>query len=529
MSYVSLTFPLFVIIVFLLYFVAPLKWRWIVLLFASYAFYFLADAKSLVFIAITTVCTFFAAQLMGHISTQTKDVLKLNNSVWSGDQRKKFSGKQQRKRRTVMICALLLVFGILGVLKYFSFITYNISSLLGLPENLWRLDILLPIGISFYTFQSTSYVIDVYRDAYNPDRNFAKYALFVSFFPQILQGPIGRYDELAPQLTAPNKFSSNNLKNGLQLVLWGYFKKLVIADRIAVLVAAVYDGGGNFGFFVNSIAVLAYGLQIYCDFSGGIDISRGIAEVMGIKMAQNFKRPYFAQTISEFWRRWHITLGNWTREYVFYPVVLSKGITKLARQLRKRLGKHAAKVLPACIASLICFLIIGIWHGAAWKFVFYGLYYGLLIAFSQLFNPFFNRLSDKLKINRKCFSWRLFGMLRTLFLVSIGRCIVRSEDFAHGINMINSSLTRWDPWSIFDGAPLKLGLNQYDYHVLFFAVLILLVVGILQEKGYEIRKEMEKQNLWFRAVIIIGAVIAIVLFGAYSSGYSALNFIYAGF
>ncbi len=529
MNYISLTFPLFVAVVFLLYFTTPLKWRWTVLLMASYAFYLLADVRSLIYIIITTAITFFAAKTIGGINKRTKETLKQNDSIWNPDQRKVFSRTQRNKTRGALVCTLLLVFGILGFLKYYNFVADNLSHFFGLPENIWHLNILLPIGISFYTFQSTGYLIDVYRDAYKPDTNIAKYALFTSFFPQILQGPIGRHDELASQLTAPNKFSYTNLKSGLQLVLWGYFKKLIIADRLAILVASVYDSGGRYGFFANTLAILAYGLQIYCDFSGGIDISRGIAEVMGIKMAENFKRPYFAQTVSEFWRRWHITLGNWTREYVFYPVVLSKGVSSLARKLRKWPGKHAAKVIPACIATLICFLIIGVWHGAAWKYVFYGLYYGLLISLAQLLTPFFNKLADRLKINRECFSWRLFGMLRTLFLVSIGRCFVRSGGFMDGFNMLYASVTRWDPWTLYDGTLLKLGLDQYDYNVLLFAILALLVVGILQERGLEIRREMHKQNLWFKAAITLGAIIVILIFGVYGSAYNASSFIYAQF
>lgn len=529
MNYISLSFLLFVTLVFVFYFLTPLKWRWVVLLIASYAFYLLADAKYLIFVVITTASTFYAALLIERINRKAKEVLGKNEDVWDADKRKSFSRAQLRKSRAVLTLALLLIFGILGFLKYYNFVAANIGALFGLPENAWQLEILLPIGISFYTFQTASYLIDIYRGAYKADRNIAKYALFVAFFPQILQGPIGRYDDLAVQLTAPNRFSYKNLKFGLQLMLWGYFKKLVIADRIAVLVSAIYDNFTQFGFFTISLGLLAYGLQIYCDFSGGIDISRGIAEVMGIKMAENFRRPYFAQTVGEYWRRWHMTLGNWTRDYVFYPIVLSPGITKLARGLRKRVGKHAAKVLPACVASMMCFLIIGIWHGAAWKYVFFGLYYGSIISLSELLAPFFNKLAGRLKIDRKCFSWRLFGMLRTLLLVSIGRCFARSGGFMDGVLMLKSGLSNWDPWTLYDRSLLQLGLSQSDYNILIFGILILLVVGILQERGLEIRAALDRQNLWFRWLIAIGAIIAVLLFGAYGTEYNAQSFIYAQF
>jgi alginate O-acetyltransferase complex protein AlgI len=529
MNFISLSFFLFIGLVFVFYFLVPLKWRWIVLLVASYAFYLLANAKYLIFVVVTTAATFYAALLIERIKQRAKEVLSENEAVWDADERKAYIRAQQRNSRTVLILALLLIFGILGFLKYYNFVAANISALFGLPENAWKLDLLLPIGISFYTFQTASYIIDIYRGAYKADRNIAKYALFVSFFPQILQGPIGRYDDLAAQLTAPNRFSYKNLKFGLQLMLWGYFKKLVIADRIAVLVAAIYDNTAQPGFFTMSLGLLSYGLQIYCDFSGGIDISRGVAEVMGIRMAENFQRPYFAQSVSEFWRRWHMTLGGWTREYIFYPIVLSPGISKLARGLRKKVGKHVAKVLPACVAGMLSFLIIGIWHGPAWKYIFFGLYYSSIVTLSRLLSPLFDKLAEKLKIDRNCFSWRVFCMLRTLALVSVGRCFSRSSGVMDGVLMLKSGLTNWDPWALFDGSLLRLGLSLSDFNILIFGILVLLVVGILQERGIEIRAALDSQNLWFRWLIVIGAILAVLLFGVYGSNYDARSFIYAQF
>ena len=178
---------------------------------------------------------------------------------------------------------------------------------------------------------------------------------------------------------------------------------------------------------------------------------------------------------------------------------------------------------------MMCFLIIGIWHGAAWKYVFFGLYYGSLVSLSELLNPLFNKLADRLKIDRKCFSWRLFGMLRTLLLVSIGRCFARSGGFMDGVLMLKSGLSNWDPWTLYDRSLLQLGLSQSDYNILIFGILILLVVGILQERGLKIRAALDRQNLWFRWLIVIGAIIAVLLFGVYGSGYNAQSFIYAQF
>lgn len=529
MSFNSFAFILFLTLVILVYFVVPKKAQWIVLLIASYVFYFFSSIQMSVFLVASTLITFYAGIVIGKINEMQRAALEAESL--DKDRRKLLKIAFKRKTRTVLVCALILNFGILGILKYYNFFAINMNSLFAafsVNAALPHLELLLPLGISFYIFQSSGYMIDVYRNKYSPDRNIAKYALFVSFFPQIVQGPISRYDGLAAQLTAPHKFSPDNLKSGLQLMLWGFFKKMVIADRLAALVGTVFDSGSQFGFFVNSLGILAYGLQLYCDFSGGIDVARGIAEVMGINMAQNFQRPYFAKTVAEFWRRWHITLSSWARDYVFYPVVLSKKMSKLSQRLEK-FGNHIARVLPPCIATMVCFLMIGVWHGAAWKYVFYGLYYGSLISLSLLLNPLFNKLSDKLKINRHCYSWRLFGILRTLLLVSVGRCITRSGGFMNGLTMLKSSLIHWDPWTLYDGTFLKLGITQTDYNIVFAGILILLVVGILQEKGLGIRAALKKQNLWFRWLIIIGAVIAVLLFGVYGSSYNTQNFIYAQF
>lgn len=532
MDYISVTFLLFISLVVLLYYVLPRKFRWVWLLISSYAFYFFSSIPLSVFLVMSTVVTFFAGILLGRVNDRQEAALTLKENPPSGDEAKRLRAAFQRKKRAIVVAAVVINFLVLGVFKYYNFFAGNINSLLGLlsiEASLPRLDLLMPLGISFYIFQSAGYVIDVYRGRHRPDRNLAKYALFVSFFPQLVQGPIGRYSDLAGQLTEPHRFSFENLRSGFQLMLWGYLKKLIIADRLAVFVSTVFDGGGGFGFFVNTTAMLAYGLQLYCDFSGGIDISRGVAEMMGIKMAENFRRPYFAQTVSEFWRRWHITLSSWARDYVFYPMLLSKRTARLAQRIRKAFGSRAAKILPACLATLVCFLIIGIWHGAAWKYVFYGLYYGSLISLSLICEPYFDRLADRLKINRNCFSWRVFGMLRTLALVTIGRGVTRSGGFMDALTMMKSSLMNWDPWTLYGSTFSDLGLTQKDAVIVFAGIVVLLAVGILQERGLSVRSAINRQNLWFRWALMIAAIAALLIFGVYGAKYSAASFIYAQF
>ena len=256
---------------------------------------------------------------------------------------------------------------------------HSLLGAVGLDIAMPDFKLVLPLGISFYTFQTMGYVIDVYRGKFRAAKNPAKFALFASFFPQIVQGPIAFYSDLAYQLYAPHDFNYNRFKSGGILALWGLFKKLVIADRAVAMVKLV---AGNYSDFKGTyilMAVCMYAIQLYADFSGGIDICRGFAEMLGITMAQNFRQPYFSRSLTEYWHRWHITLGEWLRTYLFYPISISKPFLKMGKQLKKHGLKHLGKVLPTSIASLITFIVIGVWHGAAWKYVAFGLFNGMAI------------------------------------------------------------------------------------------------------------------------------------------------------
>lgn len=260
----------------------------------------------------------------------------------------------------------------------------------------------MPLGLSYFIFQSVGYVIDVYRGKLPAQKNPLKYGLFVSFFPQMVQGPISRYDQLAPQLLAERSLDWRDLKFGIQLCLWGYFKKLVIADRAAVLVNAVITENCPYGGAVIASGILFYCIQLYCDFSGGIDITRGVARMFGIDMAENFRRPIFAMSLTEYWRLRHITLGAWMRDYVFYPLSLSKAFGRLSRWARTHIRGTGGKIFATSLATFIVYLIIGIWHGANFRYIAFGLWNGVLITASLLLERTFLRWKSALHttINR---------------------------------------------------------------------------------------------------------------------------------
>ena len=467
---------------------------------------------------------------MGKIDSKTKELCKKEEDR---KVKKQIKNKAKTKKKWIVFLAVLINFGILISLKYCNFIFKNLNSLfdmIRIPIEIPFKQILLPLGISYYTLQAISYVVDVYRGKYLPDKHLGRVALFVSFFPQMIEGPIGRYDELANQLYEPHKFNYENVKFGIQLMLWGYFKKMVIADRAALYVNEVFAHYQNYIGIPLFFAAALYTLQIYAEFSGCIDIVRGTAQILGINMAENFKRPFFSKSVQEFWRRWHITLGTWFKEYIFYPISLSKLTVKIS-ELAKKIFKtsYITKLIPAIFALFFVWFGNGIWHGASWKYIFYGLYYYIIMVIGMLFEPLGNKILNKLKINKEAFSYKLFQMIRTTIIVIIGMLIFRSSSLRMAWKMFKNIFTIKNIELLFNGKLFNIGFDYFDFNILVIGTIIILIVGILQEKGYNIREKISKQNLPFRWILYYTIIFAIILFGIYGYGYVASDFIYGQF
>ena len=331
MSFVSFKFYVFIAAFILLYYLIPKKYRWITVLSASVFFYIFNAGSLFLMLLITAASTFFAALRIEKINGITSDTLT----------KKELKAKKARKKRTVVALASLLNFGFLVTLKYKRLIIPGMQALVGIfgfEMKDFSSSLLMPLGISFYTFQSIGYIVDVSRAEVKAQKNFLHYLTFVSFFPQIVQGPISRYGDLEKQLIDGNDFDYRRTKFGLQLIVWGAFKKLVIADRAAIVVNTVFANYPEYKGKTLWLGLIFYALQIYADFSGGIDVARGVAQAIGVNLEENFRRPYFATSVSDFWRRWHITLGGWCRDYVFYPLSLSKPFGKLSKKTRKIFG-----------------------------------------------------------------------------------------------------------------------------------------------------------------------------------------------
>lgn len=532
MAFVSGVFICFLLIVCLVYFVVPKKMQWVILLAASYIFYAFSSVKLLSFLMLTTIVTYYLGKYLGKINSDTNLFLKNAKKSLTREEKKAYKNGQTKKKRRVLLCAVLINLGVLVFLKYFDFFGSNVNSILELLRVSPRipvLNLLLPLGISFYTLQSIGYVVDVYRGKYQPDNNLAKFALFLSYFPQIVQGPIARYEQLSHQLFETHKFEYVRATQGAQLILWGFLKKLVLADRIAIPVNQIFNNYNEYTGIMLFLAAAGYGLQVYADFSGGMDIARGVSQILGIDMVLNFERPYFACSIAEFWRRWHITLGSWMRDYIFYPLSLSKQFSRLGKFMRKFLGNYIGKKLPTFLSMFIVFLLVGIWHGSSWKYIGYGLWNGVIIVGSILLEPVYAKAAEKLKINTQCFGWRFFQMFRTFILCSLGRFFSRGASFLVAVQMMKQTITGFNPWVLFDGSLLKLGLDVYNIIVVVIMIIVLLVIGILQEKGIRIRETLARQSLYFRWAVYIAAFVTVLIFGIYGPGYSATEFIYQKF
>lgn len=524
MAFTSLYFLCFLAIVIGLYYAVPIKNRWIVLLLASYAFYLLSSPKTFVFLLFTTAVTFGGGKAIGKKNAAYQDWLNSPGVERTREQKKAKKALNQKQKKKWVAAVLIINFGVLAGVKYFKYYL----NIIGLDWSIFDAGVLIPLGISFYTFQSAAYIIDLYRGKIDADRNICKFALYMSFFPQIIQGPIARYDHLAGQLYEGHKFQYENLTLGAQLILWGLVKKLIVADRAAIIVNEIFDNHADYAGFYIFVALFMYCLQIYGDFSGGIDIARGAAQCMGIDMADNFKRPYFADSLGEFWRRWHMSLSFWCRDYIFYPIAMSKTFGKMGKSLRNIFGDRLGKLFPVIVAQMATFIVIGIWHGAEFKYVAYGLYNGFIIVSGLILEPYFRKWEKALHINTETFSWQKFKVLRTFCIVMFGRVFPKAASFTVALEMIRS-IFYFNPAILTNGALFELGLCRLDWNVLIVTCAIWFVASMMAERGINVREFVSKQNFVVRWTIWVVAVTVILICGIYGPGYDSSAFIYRNF
>ena len=532
MLFTSYGFILFVAFLLIAYYLFPKKYRkyqWTLLLAASYFFYSFSGIENFIFIIATTLSCFFVAKAMEKRRSREDEYVALNRDTLTKDERKAYRAKEKSKRRRLLTLGLVFNFGILAVLKYTAFALGNLNSLLGLfgVSQIGIPSLLLPMGISFFIFQSTGYLIDVYRGKTFAEKNVAKLALFVAFFPQLAQGPISRHADLAPQLYEPHAFDKKNVKFGLQRILWGYFKKLVVADRILVAIKTLLGDTDTYTGVYVALLILFYSIQIYADFTGGIDITIGIAEAMGIRVTENFKHPFSSSSTKEYWNRWHVTMGLWFTDYIFYPLSSSKFMMKLSKNGRARLGNTVGKRLPVYLATSVTWFLTGLWHGAAWNFIVWGMLNCLVILVSQELEPLYRRFRERFPRLSASYGYHCFAATRTFLLMGLIRSLDCYANVPLTFKMWGSMLTTFNIGECLSGGILELGLGIGDYIIIAVAVVIMSVVAKLTEKRDLRQRLLDRPVLSW--TLSCAMILVIVLFGAYGIGYDASQFIYTQF
>ena len=530
MLFTSYEFIGFLILVLFAYYVIPRKFQWMLLLVASYIFYAAASPKYLLYILATTLTTYGTARLMDTNLKKQNAYLKQRKEELSKDEKKAYKSRLKKIRCRYMIACICLNVGILVVVKYTNFLIGNINAVaqaFGGAGNLSFVSIALPLGISFYTFMALGYLIDVYRGTIPAEKNPFKLALFVSFFPHIIQGPISRFGDLGATLFEEHAFNWKQFSFGLQRVAWGFFKKLVVADRILTAVSTIIGDIDTYHGAYAFAGMIFYTIELYADFTGGIDVTIGIAQMLGIKVTENFERPYFSKSLKEYWRRWHITMCSWFRDYIFYPVSTSKAIQKFSKFSRKTFGERVGKRLPVYVSSFIVWFTTGIWHGASWNFIVWGLLNFAVLMISEELEPLYDRFHHRFAVEGKLW-YKLFQVGRTFLLVCVLNMFDCYASVSDTFRAFGTMLTASNWQIVENGELLNLGLTLLDYGIVLFGVLVMLGVSLVQRSG-SVREKIWKKPYPVQFIVWFGLFLVILLLGAYGVGYDASQFIYNRF
>ena len=525
MQLYSLQFVLFLLATLACYYAVGRflrKGQWVVLLVASMGFYLATGWHNLFFILLTASSTWVVGLVFGKLEAQSKEA---RAAAVSREEKKAIKARFAHRKWLVLLAALLLNFGVLGYIKYWNVLLAGFGADLSFLAS----RILLPLGISFYTFQSISYVIDTYNAKYEPERNFARYLLFVSFFPQLIQGPINRFDEMATQLYELHAPDVENTRRALLLIAFGCMKKFAIADVLAGPISSMLDNiDPSTPGSIIAFGVLLYTIQQYGDFSGGIDMVRGVSQLFGIQMAENFRQPYFSVSLSDFWRRWHMTLGSWMRDYVFYPLAVWQPMLKLNKWGTARFGKNVGRTFSACISNIIVFLLVGLWHGAETHYVLWGLYNGIVIAVADMLRPVFASLNERLNVEAHARAWRVFCILRTFLLVNIGRYFDRLTDFGDCMRGFYNTLFNFNAAGMNDWLAVQtIPYFRTGLVLVALCCVVVFIVSVRKENGHDAAGEFLALPVGVR--ILVYALLGSLTIFSFAISTSTGGFLYAAF
>ncbi len=510
MNLTSLVFLLFCIIALGIYFIVPKKFQWFILLISSIIFLFWNNLS--VSTVIQALLVLLASYIFGILIDKYRD-----NTV---------------KSKIFLVIGIAIILGQLICLKYTNLFSITINHILQLLHIDFQLGLSYfnsLVGISYYSLIMISYLVDIYRGACKSQKNIFKCALFMSYFPILTSGPFIRYNDIEKDLYGKHKFNYDSMCRGLVRTIWGVFKVLVISQRLGMFVDTVYGDLATYTGFYTVVAALFFPLQLYTNFSGSIDIIMGISEIIGIHLPENFTAPFFSKTLTEFWRNWHITLGAWLRDYIFYPLLKSNAMQNLTKKTKKIFGKKASKKISLYLSMLIMWTIIGAWHGGAYTFIIgSGLLQFLIMVLEDTLEPLSNKINNKLGIKKDVFSYKLYQIIRTYLLFSFTMIFFRASSVGNAVEIIKNMFV-WNPWVLLDNKSIfTAGLDIQDFRVLIISLITLFAVDKLSRSG-SVREKLFKQNIIFRWGMLYILIFAIIILGCYGVGYDPAAFIYRQF
>ncbi len=517
MSFISIEFVAFFCLILVAYYFTPPRRQWIVLLTASYAFYLSASPRYLIILMINTLSAFVFAKIIQREREAEKDRL----TSFEGDERKRVKAKSLKKRQRTLALSLSVSLGTLATFKFiFPILPYGATG------------ILFPVGISFYTLGIVGYLVDVYRGRREAEKNIFKLALLTSYFPHVIQGPVLRYSELSKSIFSGRRAEWDNIVSGLLRTLWGVFKKLVIAETLSPAITELSKGGEGRGGAYVLFLLISYAAQIYGDFTGGIDVALGVSEMLGVALPENFDRPFSSTSLGEYWNRWHITLGKWFTDYVFYPLSLCRSIQGLTRLCRKHLGASIGKRLPVYTATLVTWFLTGLWHGARPHFIAWGLVNGAMMLISQELRPLYKRLYSKYPRFDGSLAWTFVRRVRTFLLIGAVRLFDVYGSVGLTFTMLASLFYDFESYQSFlGGGAFELGVSIYEYLLVGVAIAAVCLVSHLNSRS-EKKAPLRKRLVSRPTAACICALLLLsvsLLFGAYGIGYDASDFIYGQF
>lgn len=528
MSVNQLAFLLLAGISVLLYYLIPKKYQWTMLLCTSLYFYWLMGVHNFTYIIITCLTLTWGTLKIYSISQASEAELKARKAELSRSERK------EKKEQTKKICRrwltgiIVVNLGILLGLKYGNFFIDNVNMGLNLfgIRAINHVGWLAPLGLSYYTLQAIGYALEVFKGKTVPEKNPLKVLLFVTYYPQMTQGPIGRYTEMAPQLFTGHSFSVDNLASGCRRILWGLFKKAVIADNLKPLVSSIFASAGEISGFTLFMGCVYMVLQVYADFSGYSDLVCGISKLYGIDMMENFKRPLFSASLGEYWRRWHISLSSWFRDFVFYPASLSKGAVAFGRVGKKFFSPRIKKLFPVVYAMAIVWFCTGFWHDSSWRYILWGVANGIVLIGGMVLEPQLNRAKKLLHINEESKLWKGFCILRTFLIVALLKVFPGADSTRQSLVFIKRIILDFRPE--FSYSAFFMDMASYRLVFVLVGLGILLIVSIMQERRDSVSIGLAQKPLVVRWAVYF-LILGLLLFAGNFSMVMTGGFEYAQF